>query len=62
MSALTLSFSEFGDIKGQLVWIDLMPCHQIRFVPSTAFPSKVQIDQQSILLMIGKFPCSQGCR
>jgi len=47
MSALTLSFSEFGDIKGQ-AGLDLMPCHQIRFVPSTAFLSKVQIDQQSI--------------
>jgi len=29
-------FSEFGDVKGQLVWIVLMPCHQTK-------PSLLQI-------------------
>jgi len=35
MSVLTLPFSEFGDVKGQLVWIgsDALPPDQI--IPST---------------------------
>jgi len=37
MSIDSFPFSEFGDVKGQLVWIG-SDAYQIRFVPSTAFP------------------------
>lgn len=41
-------FSEFGDVKGKLVWIgsDALPPDQIR--PFYSFPAKVQLDQQSL--------------
>jgi hemolysin D len=41
-------FSEFGDVKGKLVWIgsDALPPDQI--YPFYRFPAKVRLDQQSI--------------
>lgn len=43
-------FSEFGDIKGKLVWIgsDALPPDQAN--PTYRFPAKVQIEKQSIAI------------
>ncbi len=43
-------FSEFGDIKGKLVWIgdDALPPDQIH--PFYRFPAKVQLEQQSLTI------------
>jgi HlyD family secretion protein len=53
-------FSEFGDIKGQLVWIgsDALPPDQIR--PFYSFPAKVQIEQQSLLVNDRQVPLQSG--
>lgn len=43
-------FSEFGDVKGKLVWIgdDALPPDEIR--PYYSFPAKVRLERQAILL------------
>lgn len=43
-------FSEFGDVKGKLVWIgsDALPPEQIR--PFYSFPAKIRLDRQSIAI------------
>jgi len=60
MSVLTLPFSEFGDVKGQLVWIvpDALPPDH----PFYRFPAKVRLSQQSLWLMVGKYHYSRECR
>ena len=53
-------FSEFGDVKGQLVWIgsDSLPPDQIR--PFYSFPAKVRIEQQSLLVNGRQVPLQSG--
>ncbi|MDM9383681.1 HlyD family efflux transporter periplasmic adaptor subunit [Chlorogloeopsis sp. ULAP01] len=53
-------FSEFGDIKGKLVWIgsDALPPDQI--YPFYRFPAKVQLEQQSLLVNGRKIPLQSG--
>ncbi|MBW4634456.1 MAG: HlyD family efflux transporter periplasmic adaptor subunit [Iphinoe sp. HA4291-MV1] len=43
-------FSEFGDIKGELVWIgsDALPPEQIR--PYESFPAKIRLNRQSLVV------------
>jgi HlyD family secretion protein len=43
-------FSEFGDVKGELIWIgsDALPPDQIR--PFYSFPAKIRLDRQSIAI------------
>lgn len=43
-------FSEFGDVKGKLIWIgsDALPPEQIR--PFYSFPAKIRLDRQSIAI------------
>jgi hemolysin D len=52
--------SEFGDIKGKLVWIgsDVLPPDQI--YPFYRFPAKVQLEQQSLLVNGRKIPLQSG--
>jgi hemolysin D len=52
--------SEFGDIKGKLVWIgsDALPPDQI--YPFYRFPAKVQLEQQSLLVNGRKIPLQSG--
>jgi len=42
-------FSEFGDIKGQVIWIgdDALPPEQAR--PFYSFPTKIKLNQQSLI-------------
>ncbi|MGJ3244480.1 MAG: HlyD family efflux transporter periplasmic adaptor subunit [Elainellaceae cyanobacterium] len=43
-------FSEFGDVKGEVTWIgsDALPPDEIR--PFYTFPTKIQLDQQSLVI------------
>ncbi|WP_243147349.1 HlyD family efflux transporter periplasmic adaptor subunit [Scytonema sp. UIC 10036] len=43
-------FSEFGDIKGEIVWIgsDALPPDQIR--PYYSFPAKIRLERQSLIV------------
>ncbi|MGJ3249832.1 MAG: HlyD family efflux transporter periplasmic adaptor subunit, partial [Elainellaceae cyanobacterium] len=43
-------FSEFGDVKGEVTWIgsDALPPDEIR--PFYTFPTKIQLDQQSLVV------------
>ncbi len=53
-------FSEFGDIKGQLVWIgsDVLPPDQIhRFY---GFPAKIRLERQSLLINGRVVPLQSG--
>ena len=53
-------FSEFGDIKGKLIWIgsDTLPPDQIH--PFYRFPAKVQLEQQSLLVNGHNIPLQSG--
>jgi len=53
-------FSEFGDVKGQLVWIgsDALPPDQIH--PFYRFPAKVRLSQQSLLVNGRQVPLQSG--
>ena len=53
-------FSEFGDVKGQLIWIgsDALPPDQIR--PFYSFPAKVRIERQSLLINNRQVPLQSG--
>ena len=53
-------FSEFGDVKGELVSIgsDALPPDQIR--PFYSFPAKVRLDRQSILINGREVPLQSG--
>ncbi|WP_248277808.1 HlyD family efflux transporter periplasmic adaptor subunit [Brasilonema sp. UFV-L1] len=53
-------FSEFGDIKGELVWIgsDALPPEQIR--PYDSFPAKISLDRQSLRVNNQELPLQSG--
>ncbi len=53
-------FSEFGDVKGKLVWIgsDALPPDQIH--PYYRFPAKVRLEQQSLLINGRSVPLQSG--
>jgi multidrug efflux pump subunit AcrA (membrane-fusion protein) len=53
-------FSEFGDIKGKLIWIgsDALPPEQIR--PYYTFPAKVSLNRQSLDVNGRKVPLQSG--
>jgi len=53
-------FSEFGDIKGQLVWIgsDALPPDQAH--PFYRFPAKIRLDRQSLLINGREVPLQSG--
>lgn len=53
-------FSEFGDVKGKLVWIgsDALPPDEIRNFYS--FPAKVRIERQSLLINGREVPLQSG--
>ncbi|MCA1995007.1 MAG: HlyD family secretion protein [Coleofasciculus sp. S288] len=53
-------FSEFGDIKGELVWIgsDALPPDQIR--PYYSFPAKVKLNRQSLMINGKTVPLQSG--
>jgi HlyD family secretion protein len=53
-------FSEFGDVKGELIWIgsDALPPDQIR--PYYTFPAKVRLNQQSLLINDRKIALQSG--
>ena len=53
-------FSEFGDVKGELVWIgsDALPPDQIR--PYYTFPAKVRLNQQSLQINGRKIALQSG--
>lgn len=53
-------FSEYGDIKGKLIWIgsDALPPDQIH--PFYRFPAKVQLDRQSLKVDQRDIPLQSG--
>jgi hemolysin D len=53
-------FSEFGDIKGELVWIgsDALPPEQSR--PYDSFPAKIRLDKQSLAVNNQELPLQSG--
>lgn len=53
-------FSEFGDVKGKLIWIgsDALPPEQIR--PYYSFPAKIQLNRQSLVINERKVPLQSG--
>jgi HlyD family secretion protein len=53
-------FSEFGDVKGKLVWIgsDALPPDQVH--PYYRFPAKVQLEKQSLLINGREVPLQSG--
>jgi HlyD family secretion protein len=53
-------FSEFGDVKGKLVWIgsDALPPDQIHSY--YRFPAKVRLDQQSLVVNGRSVPLQSG--
>jgi len=53
-------FSEFGDIKGKLVWIggDALPPDQIH--PYYRFPAKVKLQRQSLIVNGRSVPLQSG--
>jgi HlyD family secretion protein len=53
-------FSEFGDVKGELIWIgsDALPPDQIRQFYS--FPAKVRLKQQSLVINDRKVALQSG--
>ena len=53
-------FSEFGDVKGKLVWIgsDALPPDEIH--PFYRFPAKVRLQRQSLLINERKIPLQSG--
>ncbi|MBW4592084.1 MAG: HlyD family efflux transporter periplasmic adaptor subunit [Brasilonema angustatum HA4187-MV1] len=53
-------FSEFGDIKGELVWIgsDALPPEQVR--PYESFPAKIRLDKQFLRINNQELPLQSG--
>lgn len=53
-------YSEFGDVKGQLVWIgsDALPPDQLQ--PFYKFPAKVRMQRQSIIIRGREVPLQSG--
>lgn len=53
-------FSEYGDVKGELIWIgsDALPPDQIH--PFYRFPAKVQLDQQFLVINGREVPLQSG--
>jgi HlyD family secretion protein len=53
-------YSEFGDVKGKLIWIgsDALPPEQIR--PFYSFPAKIQLERQSLVINDKKVPLQSG--
>jgi hemolysin D len=53
-------FSEFGDVKGEVIWIgsDALPPDPIR--PFYSFPAKVRLDKQSLLVNGKDIPLQSG--
>lgn len=53
-------FSEFGDVKGELVWIgsDALPPEQVR--PFYSFPAKIRLKQQSLVINNRKVSLQSG--
>ena len=53
-------FSEFGDVKGELVWIgsDVLPQDQI--LNMYTFPAKIRLDRQSIVINGRTVPLQSG--
>uniref|UniRef100_A0A0C1RB49 Hemolysin D n=1 Tax=Tolypothrix bouteillei VB521301 TaxID=1479485 RepID=A0A0C1RB49_9CYAN len=53
-------FSEFGDIKGEVVWIgsDALPPDQIR--PYYSFPVKIRLERQSLAVRNREVPLQSG--
>lgn len=53
-------FSEFGDVKGKLIWIgsDALPPEQIR--PYYTFPAKIRLNQQSLAIKDRKVTLQSG--
>ncbi|KAB8332466.1 HlyD family efflux transporter periplasmic adaptor subunit [Scytonema tolypothrichoides VB-61278] len=53
-------FSEFGDIKGELVWIgsDALPPEQVR--PYDSFPARIRLDTQSLRVNNQELPLQSG--
>ncbi|WP_414583566.1 HlyD family efflux transporter periplasmic adaptor subunit [Scytonema sp. PCC 10023] len=53
-------FTEFGELKGELVWIgsDALPPEQIR--PYDSFPAKIRLDRQSLLVNNQQLPLQSG--
>jgi hemolysin D len=53
-------FSEFGDIKGELVWVgsDALPPTQIQ--PSYTFPAKIKLKRQSLKVKGKAIPLQSG--
>lgn len=55
-------FSEFGDVKGKLVWIgsDALPPDQVH--PFYRFPAKIRLNQQYLLINGRQVRGNLGCR
>ncbi|HEY9631991.1 MAG TPA: HlyD family efflux transporter periplasmic adaptor subunit [Coleofasciculaceae cyanobacterium] len=53
-------FSEFGDVKGEVVWIgsDALPPEQVR--PFYSFPAKIRLKQQSLVINERKVSLQSG--
>lgn len=53
-------FTEFGELKGELVWIgsDALPPEQIR--PYDSFPAKIRLDRQSLVVNNQQLPLQSG--
>jgi HlyD family type I secretion membrane fusion protein len=53
-------FSEFGDVKGELVWIgsDALPPEQVR--PFYSFPAKIRLNRQAIAINERNVPLQSG--
>lgn len=53
-------FTEFGELKGELVWVgsDALPPEQIR--PYDSFPAKIRLYQQSLVVNNQQLPLQSG--
>ena len=53
-------FSEFGDVKGKLIWIgsDALPPDQAN--PTYRFPAKIKLDKQSLMVNKREIPLKPG--
>lgn len=53
-------FTEFGELKGELVWVgsDALPPEQIR--PYDSFPAKIRLDRQSLVVNNQQLPLQSG--
>lgn len=53
-------FTEFGELKGELVWIgsDALPPEQVR--PYDSFPAKIRLERQSLVVNNQELPVQSG--